>query len=181
MSEGSNSINATSSADTAARLYPSGNGNQNQGGTQENSNNGSTEVATPYVVTNMTDGKTVYFDPNTGESFEMETRNAVAKKSKGGADDPYNGRITGVVYPEGDDNKKKFGWAMVTTDDERHRWIHGGGSGLDDPYAARQGWVPTLGCTRGQNEDMHQLAQRVEQFQKNNPNVPIMYYRVRPE
>lgn len=30
---------------------------------------------------------------------------------------------------------------------------HGGGSGLANPYAPYQGWVPTLGCLRMQNAD----------------------------
>ncbi len=185
MSAVSTGNTAVSSADTAARLYPGGNGNQSQGGgSQDNSNNGS-PVASPYVVTNMTEGKTIYVDPNTGKSFEMETRNDTDKrKSKEGADNPYNGRITGVFYPETDEDKKKFGWGAITTDDTRGRWIHGGGNNTTlapDPSAPRQGWVPTLGCTRGQNEDVHQMAKEIEQFQKNNPNVPINYYRVRPE
>jgi hypothetical protein len=31
---------------------------------------------------------------------------------------------------------------------------HGGGSGLPDPLAPRQGWMPTHGCLRSQNEDL---------------------------
>lgn len=32
--------------------------------------------------------------------------------------------------------------------------VHGGGSGLPDPWAARQGWTRTHGCLRMQNEDL---------------------------
>lgn len=32
--------------------------------------------------------------------------------------------------------------------------IHGGGSGLGDPFAPRQGWVETEGCFRLQNVDL---------------------------
>lgn len=185
MSAVSTGNTAVSSADTASRLYPGGNGNQSQGGiTQDNSNTGST-VASPYVVTNMTEGKTIYVDPNTGKSFEMETRNDIDKrKSKEGADDPYYGRVTGVEFPEQNEENKPYGWAIIRTDDDRLRFLHGGGRNktlAPDPYAPRQGWVPTQGCTRAQNEDVHQMAQQIDQFQKNHPNVPIMYYRVRPE
>ena len=31
--------------------------------------------------------------------------------------------------------------------------LHGGGTGLADPLAPRQGWTPTSGCIRLQNED----------------------------
>lgn len=36
--------------------------------------------------------------------------------------------------------------------------IHGGGSGLADPFAARQGWMVTHGCLRVQNEDNAHLV-----------------------
>lgn len=35
---------------------------------------------------------------------------------------------------------------------------HGGGSGLEDPMASRQGWVVTHGCVRHQNEDVIWVA-----------------------
>jgi hypothetical protein len=179
MAEGSNSSTATPSADAAARLYPSNGGDQSHDTTAPG--DGSAEPASPYVVTNMTNGKTVYFDPNTGDSFEMETQNAISKKSKAGADSPYTGRIMDVVYPDSEEDKRKFGWAKITTDDQRQRWIHGGGSDLQDPNAPRQGWEHTRGCTRGQNEDVFNLAQRIEKFQQDHPDTPILYYRVRPE
>lgn len=37
--------------------------------------------------------------------------------------------------------------------------IHGGGSDLADPFAARQGWEWTFGCLRLQNEDNATLAE----------------------
>lgn len=43
--------------------------------------------------------------------------------------------------------------------------IHGGGSGLSDPFAARQGWVVTHGCLRVQNEDLSKLVDYVRQGQ----------------
>lgn len=36
--------------------------------------------------------------------------------------------------------------------------IHGGGTGLENPFAYRQGWKPTHGCLRVQNEDLDALA-----------------------
>lgn len=36
--------------------------------------------------------------------------------------------------------------------------LHGGGSGLADPLAKRQGWYKTHGCVRFQNEDIVKLV-----------------------
>ncbi len=36
--------------------------------------------------------------------------------------------------------------------------LHGGGSGLKNPFAPRQGWNPTHGCIRLQNVDMSPVA-----------------------
>lgn len=36
--------------------------------------------------------------------------------------------------------------------------IHGGGSGLNDPFAPLQGWVKTHGCLRTQNQDCARLV-----------------------
>ena len=34
------------------------------------------------------------------------------------------------------------------------------GSSLRDPYALGQGWKPTMGCTRAQNEDVDELCKK---------------------
>jgi hypothetical protein len=39
--------------------------------------------------------------------------------------------------------------------------LHGGGSGLPDPYAPEQGFVITEGCVRLQNRDLALLVERV--------------------
>ena len=39
-----------------------------------------------------------------------------------------------------------YGSFYIETNDPRERDINGGGSGLPDSYALRQGWVPTFGC-----------------------------------
>lgn len=36
--------------------------------------------------------------------------------------------------------------------------MHGGGTGLPDPFAAEQGWVDTEGCLRVQNRDNRELV-----------------------
>lgn len=51
-----------------------------------------------------------------------------------------------------------YGNAYITTGDYRGRDIHGGGTGLDDPFADYQGWAPTLGCLRMQNCEIVELS-----------------------
>lgn len=43
--------------------------------------------------------------------------------------------------------------------------IHGGGSGLGDPYAGHQGWVITHGCLRLPNADLEILVGHVKAAQ----------------
>ncbi|WP_241230419.1 hypothetical protein, partial [Escherichia coli] len=59
----------------------------------------------------------------------------------------------------------------------RIRWLHGGGSSLRDPYAPRQGWKPTMGCTRAQNEDVDELCKKVTSWMYSHPGERIRYER----
>lgn len=52
-----------------------------------------------------------------------------------------------------------YGTFYITTGDSRARDIHGGGSGLPDPFAPYQGWLGTYGCLRMQNADGEELSQ----------------------
>lgn len=54
-----------------------------------------------------------------------------------------------------------YGTFYITTHDPRARDIHGGGSGLPNPFAGRQGWVPTYGCLRMQNIDGEELSRMI--------------------
>lgn len=54
-----------------------------------------------------------------------------------------------------------YGNFYITSGDPRGRDIHGGGSGLPDPYADYQGWVPTYGCLRMQNADGVDLSRLI--------------------
>lgn len=51
--------------------------------------------------------------------------------------------------------------------------IHGGGSALRRPFAARQGWARTLGCIRVQNEDMAHLARYLTAIKKGGGRVRL--------
>jgi len=61
----------------------------------------------------------------------------------------------------GNANGPAYGTFYIKTGDPRGRDIHGGGSGLTNPFAPRQGWVPTYGCLRMQNEEGKKLSQLI--------------------
>ena len=54
--------------------------------------------------------------------------------------------------------------------------IHGGGSGLPDPFAPRQGWRKTHGCLRVQNEDNQKLVELVKKAQAKGGRVYLTVY-----
>lgn len=54
-----------------------------------------------------------------------------------------------------------YGNFYITSNDPRGRDIHGGGTGLPDPYADYQGWIPTYGCLRMQNADGVELSKMI--------------------
>jgi RHS repeat-associated protein len=134
------------------------------------------ENAPAIVYTNMAAGTTMFYDPFTGQSFTIETKTQVTSNSQLGAGDPYSGLVTicerGSLGPQ-------FGTAKMRTTDPRFRWVHGGGSGLPDPYAPRQGWRKTRGCTRAQNEDIESLCDQINEFRRTFPNRSIIYRRDR--
>lgn len=67
---------------------------------------------------------------------------------------------------------------ILRTDDPRGRWLHGGGTGLKDPLAPRQGWKPTMGCTRMENEDIQELVDFVRKMKAEDPTRKITYDRL---
>ncbi len=132
------------------------------------------------LITNMGAGTTT-FDPRpedpSGQPITIQTRNAVDPRARPGANDPFNTpNIAGCINV----TAPAFGQnAYIRVRDRRGRDIHGGGSSLPDPFASRQGWRPTMGCTRGQNEDIQALCQEINSFQQRFPDVPIPYSRAR--
>ncbi|MDD0808737.1 RHS domain-containing protein [Curvibacter sp. RS43] len=131
------------------------------------------------VYTDRAANNTSVFDPSKGKVLEIETR--TASVGKPGADGPYDGEFTYCERVAKDaDNGAGGGYGPLKwrTTDRRSRWIHGGGTGLPDAYdAPRQGWKPTLGCTRAQNEDVRILCEVTEQYKKDNPGKRIFYHR----
>ena len=77
------------------------------------------------------------------------------------------------VYDPGEQDQA-FGTFYITTGDPRGRDIHGGGSGLFDPYAPRQGWVPTWGCLRMQNEDGIELCEMINEAAEKGMSVRLV-------
>ena len=74
---------------------------------------------------------------------------------------PNGEYVVSAEDPGGTDNGPAYGTFYIRTGDPRGRDIHGGGSGLDDPFAPRQGWIPTYGCLRMQNEDGETLSRMI--------------------
>jgi RHS repeat-associated protein len=126
------------------------------------------------VYTQQGLGKTIYYDAFSGDSFEFETRSQVARSSKPGAADPYSGLVT---YCERGRLARAYGTTKMRTTDSRSRWIHGGGSGLSDPWEPQQGWKPTEGCTRAQNEDVENLCTEIDVFKSRYPKGRLLYRR----
>jgi hypothetical protein len=133
----------------------------------------------PILVTDMSDKTTTFYPGffNKCNTCSIETRNDIDKqRSLPGAQDPFT---TPDVTPIDTINSPSYGppGAYINTGDPRGRDIHGGGSSLPDPFAPRQGWLPTYGCTRGQNEDVQALAKSINEFKKTHKGVKIPYVR----
>ena len=131
-------------------------------------------VVPPILITDRDGGTTYYFDPVSGESKQIETSNNVDSKSKTGAAGPYTGWVT---YCETGKLGKAYRTAKIRTTDDRYRWVHGGGSSLDDPYAPNQRLTPTFGCTRAHNKDVEDLCAIIKKWQKAHPKQRIPYVR----
>lgn len=63
----------------------------------------------------------------------------------------------GFVWAETGRQGDAYGTGYINID-ARGRALHGGGTGLDDPYADYQPIIPTLGCFRMYNADIEWLA-----------------------
>jgi len=137
------------------------------------------------IVTYQNLGFTTYYDSQGSYVNSWPSRSDVARNSKPGAAGPYR---SDHVYPsDGPHHNRPDAYGpndVLKTDDPRGRWIHGGGTGLPDPQAPRQGWKPTLGCTRMQNEDIQELVDLVRATRTVDPKRTITYQRldyVRPK
>ncbi|HDI2994188.1 LysM peptidoglycan-binding domain-containing protein [Acinetobacter baumannii] len=123
-------------------------------------------------------GYTVFYDHLGNKLYSFKTGSRVSSKSKKNADGPFSGFYTYIAG--GRRNSKlgaAYGTTKIMTTDSRARWVHGGGSGLSDPYAEKQGWRVTMGCTRAQNIDVENLAKKITEFKKQYPKIKIKYIR----
>ena len=104
------------------------------------------------------------------EVFKFDMRNDAVGQGIG-----HDGKCPFGDYQLGTprkEDKSEFGPFFIPVRDidangqlHRHKragiGIHGGGSGLVNSFAPRQGWVKTDGCFRMQNEDLIELADYV--------------------
>jgi RHS repeat-associated protein len=130
------------------------------------------------VSTDIKAGTTTFNPwPYTGTSLTIPTSASVARSAAPGANGCFctadvnwiaSGTSSVAYGPNG---------SYIDTGDSRGRDIHGGGTGLKDPFASNQGWKPTMGCTRGQNDDVRKLGQAISAFKSANPGVKVSYCR----
>ncbi len=133
------------------------------------------------LVTSISGNYTV-FDPTPedpeGEPLIMETRVVLDSSVK---DKTAAGPITSAdVYVRYKQDSWPYGpmGAYIEVDRDRQRNIHGGGTCKKEAsLKPRQGWCPTYGCTRGQNDDVQELARRILHFKYRHPGVKIHYER----
>lgn len=115
------------------------------------------------------------FDPEGEEIFSCEARNRTVREGYG-----HDGRCPlgtfhlGAPVPKG---TVPFGpFFIPVVDYAGHHamrdfgregiGIHGGGSGLRDPFAPQQGWQVTEGCIRMMNHDLLALVALIRPLQK---------------
>ncbi len=65
----------------------------------------------------------------------------------------------------------------IDTEHPKGKDIHGGGNCSDvaDPYADEQGWCPTWGCMRMQNEDIRALSNKILEYKNANPQKQVPF------
>jgi RHS repeat-associated protein len=142
-------------------------------------------AAPPILYTDMASnaaagGSTTFYPGNGMEPVTIPTRTSPDSKSLAkhpDAGDPYCSTVVGVVHTGGTDARFGVDGAYIKTGDTHGRDIHGGGSGLPDPFDPFQALWWTHGCTRGHNQDVVNLGHFVTTFQKAYPQMPITYCR----
>ena len=134
------------------------------------------------LYTDMRAGTTTFNprpeDPNEQPTV-IPTSNSVSPSSLPGANQEISTPdVIGIRY-KGDSRSFGPDGAVIDVGDSRGRHIHGGGScrNIKDPLADNQGWCWTHGCTRGQNEDVLDLADKIMDFKKRHPGIKIPYFR----
>lgn len=127
------------------------------------------------------------FDHTGRFRYSIEARNDTTESPKGSKRDffGYRGRIPPGVYTVGEPQKIPMGeapygyWFIPIYGPAAELYervglaIHGGGSGAEDPFAPRQGWVVTHGCLRLQNEDMDRLAKSILWAMKHGGRITL--------
>lgn len=108
--------------------------------------------------------QTIIFEHGDGTATPFEARWAYFS-GRNESGEPHetlpDGTYTCTAEEPPAEDSDEYGTFYISTGDSRGRDIHGGGSGLDDPKAPRQGWYPTLGCVRMQNEDGEALSRLI--------------------
>ena len=103
------------------------------------------------------------YDDGTATPFECRDDFVPGQNDEGQEREslPNGNYIVSAEDPGSTANGPAYGTFYIETGDPRERDIHGGGSGLADSFAPRQGWVPTYGCLRMQNADGEALSRLI--------------------
>ena len=127
----------------------------------------------------------MFYDHMGNKLFSFVSGSRAGKGSIAGAEGPMTKEFVRVEGGFRNYRHSKFaegyGTTRIISTDHRARWIHGGGTGLRNPYAEKQGWLPTKGCTRAQNGDLEKFAKIIKEFRRKYPNVRIMMIRDQKE
>ncbi|PYK37717.1 MAG: hypothetical protein DME49_10755 [Verrucomicrobia bacterium] len=128
---------------------------------------------------------TTIFDPRPESNdgpYLYPSSNSITRTSEQGADRPYTSNNIYIDYP-GPHDDKPYAYGpgpIITTDDPRLRWVHSGGGPHSTALLPYQGWFPTHGCTRMQNNDLEDLVDKILHWESDNPGQPIPYQRYWP-
>ena len=100
-----------------------------------------------------------------GQAFDNAEDGTYEEGSEGDTEIMYPNNLTEDNIP--------YGWAYINID-ARGRALHGGGSGLADPFAPYQdALLPTHGCFRMYNADVFWLAQAKKRSEATGIDVVI--------
>lgn len=74
---------------------------------------------------------------------------------------PFQPSNVTSILPETYELTRAMGPYFVAINEANQKGLHGGGSALQHPLDARQGWCDTEGCIRVQNVDLYHIVRNI--------------------
>jgi hypothetical protein len=122
----------------------------------------SKEYGDHYILFSREDQRVYWIDPRTGTVINSWDASSAFEPGVNENGEPRESLPVGTYEATAEITDGKYGPAYgtfyITTGDPRGRDFHGGGSGLEAPYAPYQKLKPTFGCLRGHNADGEELC-----------------------